>query len=193
MVFAVMCSSSRRAIRPLSGRYSRGIDVPTGPRAKVPGTLTPTVPESDDPRVIRSIAVTAEDLVTAYEASERAGRDAVLRVTPPFSGRMRARLHAADVVGTEAIDREGGDGPAPVEIPPETLLAEDVPPYPDPDDTEDELRADPEIEYTRGHHRERHQHAVDQWRTEVRTCILETATVEMSAGPHEIDVVVLGE
>ena len=153
--------------------------------------------ESDDPRVIRSVAVRAEELVTAYEAGERAGRDAVLRVTPPFSGRMRARLHAADVVGADeaGIDAfEGGEAgdSEPVEIPPETFLADDVPPYPDPDDTEDELRTEPGTEYTRERHRQRHRRAVDRWREEVRTGILETTTVETPVGPHEVDVVVLG-
>ena len=42
--------------------------------------------ESDDPTVIRSLAVTADDVVAALEANERRDAAAVLRVTPPFSG-----------------------------------------------------------------------------------------------------------
>ncbi|MFB6251790.1 MAG: hypothetical protein ABEI27_08930 [Halobellus sp.] len=47
---------------------------------------------------IRSLAVTTTDVVDALEARVRRQRRIVLRVTPPFSGRMRARLHDAGVV-----------------------------------------------------------------------------------------------
>jgi hypothetical protein len=49
--------------------------------------------EKTDPSVIRSLAVTAEDLVAAVESRHQRGVRVVLRVTPPFSGRMRARIH----------------------------------------------------------------------------------------------------
>lgn len=75
---------------------------------------------SDDPRVIRSIAVSVEDVIAALEARERDRRDTVLRVTPPFSGRMRARLHVAGTEGTY-------DDPAPVHIPPSEFVSETLP------------------------------------------------------------------
>src|SRR6056297_3579117 len=48
---------------------------------------------SDEPSAIRSVAVTRADVVTALESNLRSDGRTVLRVTPPFSGRMRARLH----------------------------------------------------------------------------------------------------
>ena len=53
--------------------------------------------ESEDPTVVRSLAVHADDVVQALETNARADGEveAILRVTPPFSGRMRARLHLA--------------------------------------------------------------------------------------------------
>ncbi|WP_311173190.1 hypothetical protein [Halobellus ordinarius] len=63
-----------------------------------------------DPRRIRALAVTTEDVVDAFEASVRGGRELVLRVTPPFSGRMRARLHAVDVVESAAHSGATAEG-----------------------------------------------------------------------------------
>ncbi|GAA0258711.1 hypothetical protein [Halobaculum roseum] len=59
------------------------------------------MPQSDDsdPAVIRQLAVTADDVLAALEARDRGRREAVLRITPPFSGRMRARLHVAGAEG----------------------------------------------------------------------------------------------
>lgn len=73
---------------------------------------------SDDPGRIRSIAVHRDDVSTALEATLRSDREVVLRVTPPFSGRMRARLHNLGPGGsgsspeavTNADDEEGSDG-----------------------------------------------------------------------------------
>jgi len=144
---------------------------------------------------VRSIAVTAEDVVAAYEAARQAGRAAVLRATPPFSGRMRARLHVSEVVPGEEAAAEadpGADGPPPLEVAPADLLAA-PPPYPHPDDTEDELRADPDVAYTRERHRRRHEAALERWRQRARECIADRVTVETGAGEREIEVVVLGE
>ncbi|MFC6874448.1 hypothetical protein [Halobellus marinus] len=168
-----------------------------------------------DPRRIRSLAVTTADVVDAFEASVRGGRELVLRVTPPFSGRMRARLHAVDVVesatpsGTAAEtgdvddgsaaenERDAGDGTrddtaetAPIHLPPERFLSE-PPSYPTVDDTEDALR-DSETPYTPERHRKRHQRAVDAWRTAVRERFVEEITLETDAGPHTVAVSYLG-
>jgi hypothetical protein len=151
--------------------------------------------DSDDPSAVRSVAVTVEDVLAAFEATQQAGREAVLRVTPPFSGRMRARLHVTEVVPGDEAAREADpdeEGPAPVEIPAGKLLV-DVPAYPTPDDTEDALRADPDAEYTRERHRERHEQALAEWRERARASIADAVAVETDAGPHQIDVVVLGE
>ncbi|WP_436933734.1 hypothetical protein [Halovenus marina] len=79
--------------------------------------------ESPDPTVVSVVVVRAEDVVTALETNVTSGEHAVVRLTPPFSGRMRARLH----VERGAYD----ETPRPVHIDPETVL-DDPPPYPRP-------------------------------------------------------------
>ena len=70
---------------------------------------------SDDPAVIERLVVHREDLVAAVEARDRNRRETVLRVTPPFAARMRARLHVA---GTEADYTD----PTPIHVEPRTLI-----------------------------------------------------------------------
>lgn len=116
--------------------------------------------ESNDPTVVDAVAVTATDLVTALEATHRTGgADTVLRMTPPFSGRMRARLHVRQ-------DSDAGD-PAPVTLPAQSLVDEPCPAPPAPDDVEDALRADPAEAYTVDRHRERYEAALQEWRSSV--------------------------
>lgn len=138
--------------------------------------------EGDDPGVIRSVAVTAEDVVAALEAREQSGTRVVLRATPPYSGRMRARLHVLD----------GDDDTQAVTVGPGALLTEDAPRYPRPSETEDELRADPQAEYTVERHRERHERAVAEWREAVANHFVEETTVETPQGPQAVEVTVLG-
>jgi hypothetical protein len=130
------------------------------------------------------LAVTVGDVVSAIEANERRDAGAVLRVTPPFSGRMRARLH---LQGTE---HEYGD-PAPLHIPPERFV-EAVPAFPSPDATEDELRADTDVAYSPERHRERHRNAVEAWRRRLREAVLERTTIVTPAGEHEVRIARLG-
>lgn len=141
--------------------------------------------ESGGPGAIRSLTVTGEDVVAAVETNRTTDREAVLRVTPPFSGRMRARLHIVSASGP-------GGAPRPVNVDPETLIDPDVPPYPRPSDTEDAIRADPDEAYTVERHREYHADAVDAWREGIRDAICECATIDTPAGPTEVDVYVLG-
>jgi hypothetical protein len=140
--------------------------------------------ESDDPAVVRALAVTAEDVLTALEANERRKAGAVLRVTPPFSGRMRARLH---IEGTES----GYDDPAPLHVPPERFVRT-VPSFPIPDETEDELRSDPETAYSPERHRRRHERAVETWREEVREAFVEETTIGRQGRERTVRVTVLG-
>lgn len=140
--------------------------------------------ESDDPTRIQTLAVTADDVVTALEARVQRDRQVVLRVTPPFSGRMRARLHA----GPGNYD----GSPAPLHISPESFVDESAPEYPRPADTEDTLRADPAVEYTVERHYDRHQETVGSWRERVRDHFRDTTTVDTPAGTREVSVAVLG-
>ena len=139
---------------------------------------------TDDPTAIRTLAVTTDDVVAALEANERRDASAVLRVTPPFSGRMRARLHLA---GTE----HEYDEPKPLHLPPEAFV-EDAPEFPTADRTEDALRSHPDRTYTPETHREYHERAVAAWRRAVRDSLRETTTIETPGGPHEVDLAMLG-
>jgi hypothetical protein len=143
------------------------------------------MPATGTYRDIRSIAVHAEDVVAAVEANRTSGPQTVLRVTPPFSGRMRARLHV------EQAEKYADTDPEPVHIPPARLVA-DAPSYPTPDETEDRLRADPGTEYTVETHRERHTDAVAAWRDELADSIVESVELDGEQGPHRVAVAVLG-
>jgi hypothetical protein len=140
---------------------------------------------SDDPTVVRSVAVTVDDVVTAIEARHRTGRRTWLRITPPFSARMRARLHAGDDPG----DGGAAAGPAPVLVRPDRFVS-DRPPYPDPDETADALREagayDPET------HRERHADRVAEWREAVRAAVAGEVALPTPEGDHRVTVVRLG-
>ncbi|WP_135824293.1 hypothetical protein [Halorussus ruber] len=151
---------------------------------------------ADDPRRIRSLAVTAADVVSAYEARQRSPRLLVLRVTPPFSGRMRARLHdpGPAVAGTDPqsdLDAETGA----LLVPPRRFVSEEsIPEYPSPDETEDALREDPDEEFTVERHRERHVEAVEAWREAVADAI--SGSVEFRLGESEtyrVEVKTLGK
>lgn len=139
---------------------------------------------SDDPTVITTLAVTAEDVVAALESTQQGSANAVLRVTPPFSGRMRARLHRADA----AADY---DDPALLHVPPERFVT-DVPPRPSPDETEDAIRTDPDADSDPETHRHRHEAALAAWRDAVREAFVDRTTIETPAGPHEVRVSILG-
>jgi hypothetical protein len=133
-----------------------------------------------DPTAIRSIAVTADDVVTALEATRRSDRRTVLRITPPFSGRMRARLHRP--TGDD-------DATAAIHLDPSALVAH-LPPYPDPDETADRLRA--ADEYTTERHHDRHAAAVREWRASAREAIVDAVALPTEDDPHRVEVKRLG-
>ena len=137
----------------------------------------------DDPRRVRSIAVTTEDVVTALEANVRRDVGTVLRVTPPFNARERGRIHRAGGEG----DYEGAGEPLHLDP---AALVDDAPAYPSPDDTEDALRqAD---EYTPERHRERHIAAVEAWREAVAAATVEDLAVSTPGGDHVVEIKSLG-
>ncbi|MCH7660894.1 MAG: hypothetical protein IH933_10060 [Euryarchaeota archaeon] len=141
---------------------------------------------SSDSRTIRSIAVTAEDAVSAYEASERSASNPVLRVTPPFAGRMRARLHVPG-------PNEPSSDPAPILIAPRELFdANRLPPYPEPGDTEARIRADPDLTYSTELHHKRHTERVREWRKAAREGFAEELEIDTLEGTHRVEVKVLG-
>ena len=160
--------------------------------------------EGADPTRIRSIAVHREDVANALEATLRTDRRVVLRVTPPYSGRMRARIHSVDeglsdgTRGAPPSPADDADEPdASVHVDPMDLVV-DPPPYPEVDETAAEY-PDADV-VTR---RERHAEAVRSWREAVREAVGGTVEIPVGGergdgdGPdgartHEVDVVALG-
>jgi len=140
--------------------------------------------EGDDPTRIRTLAVTAEDLLAALQARTQGSQPVVLRVTPPFSGRMRARLHVGQA------DYRGD--PTPLHVDPDALVEESAPAHPRPAETEDELRADPDVAYTVERHHDRHQEAIESWRAQVREHVRERTRIETPDGSHEVTISLLG-
>lgn len=138
-----------------------------------------------DYRAIRSIAVHTEDVVAAVEANRTSGSRTVLRVTPPFSGRMRARLHVEQAGEYSDTDSE------PIHIAPAKLVA-DAPSSPTPDETEERLRADPDVEYTVETHHERHTAAVASWREVLAESVVESVELDGRYGFHRVSVAALG-
>lgn len=139
--------------------------------------------ESDDPTVIRTIAVTAGDLVAALESRHRSPEsDPVLRITPPFSGRMRARLH---------VPQESAVGePTPIALEGESLVDDSCPAPPEPDEIEDALRADQTVTYTIDRHRERYETALQEWRETVPDHAVDSA--ELPGSGQTVTVSILG-
>jgi len=141
--------------------------------------------DADDPTAIRSIAVTVDDVLAAYEADRQRDVPVALRITPPFSGRMRARIHA----GSGDYDAR----PAPIHVQASDLVdEEEAGPYPTPDRTEDELRADPDASYSPERHHDYHAERVAAWRRRARDAIVEAVRIDTPDGGHEVAVKPLG-
>jgi len=133
-----------------------------------------------DPSVVRSVAISAADLVAALEATESGEAVTVLRVTPPFSGRMRGRLHVVQ-----------GDADAEtLHVPPAALVDQSAPSYPTPDETADDLREASDDEYSVERHREYHQRRVREWRERLPDHAVDA--VCLPAVGHEITISLLG-
>ena len=133
-----------------------------------------------DPTDIKSIAISTTDLVSAVEATAD-GSETVLRVTPPFSGRMRARLHV--VQPDDADDTT-------IHIEPDSLLTADAPPYPTPDDTADELRAADDETYSVDRHRTYHEQRLAEWRESLPGHVVDSTT--LTETDHDVTVSLLG-
>jgi hypothetical protein len=178
----------------------------------VTGEQEPTEPS--DPTILRTVAVRSDDAITALESNLR-GPDArtILRVTPPFHGRMRARIHRLQrdtaETGDDGPDRADGpasdarsdvDSPAgtgrvertaagALHVPPATLFESPLP-YPSVDDTADALRR--RGAYDPDRHRDRHERSVSGWRRAIRDCRAGSVAIPTPDGTHEVAVVWLG-
>lgn len=171
--------------------------------------------ESEDPRTVDVLVVHADDVVAALAATEQ-GRETVLRVTPPFRGRQRARIHVvenvdgaagapgddgaidgddgAGVEGTDARPARRADGAEaadPLHVPADAFVADDAPSFPRAPDTEPTPADSPE--YDVDEHFERHEDAVADWRTTVQEYVVERTRVEAPGGEDcEFEVRYLG-
>jgi hypothetical protein len=133
---------------------------------------------SAEPQVINTIVVTEEDVVTALEATLGTGREAVLRITPPFSSRMRARLHVAGEEGTY-------EAPEPIHVAPDTLI-DPVPAYPTAAETAAELDAAADANTDR--HEATHTERLAEWRETVRDNRVKTAEIGTPDETVPVDV-----
>ncbi|MFC4553336.1 MULTISPECIES: hypothetical protein [Halorussus] len=141
--------------------------------------------DGTDPGVVHTVVVTTDDVVAAYEARRRTpSRRTVLRATPPFSGRMRARLHVVDEADEDGRTANVDPQTGAIHLHPDRLVDEDaVEAFPHPDDTEDRLREDPDEEFSVERHHERHAEAVEAWRESVAAAVVET--LELRTGGSE--------
>nr|WP_303646854.1 hypothetical protein [Haloarchaeobius salinus] len=128
------------------------------------------------------MAVHASDVLAALEASEQ-GNETVLRVTPPFTGRMRARIHR---VGPDGVTDGRDEGTGAFHLHPGRLIADTAPAYPRAVDTE------PDGEYDVDTHHERHVRAVEEWREAVTDHLVDSVELAAPEGPHRVDVAILG-
>jgi hypothetical protein len=139
------------------------------------------MPKPNDPTAVDTVVVSARDLVAALETSCRSPDiDAALRVTPPYSSRMRARLHAPQS-GSDSCETT-------VCIPADALVGEDCPRPPEPDDVEDELRAAPDVSYTMDRHEDRYRTAIRQWRATVPDHVVEEVGVPATGGAVTVSI-----
>lgn len=130
----------------------------------------------DDPSTIRSLAVSPEDVVNAFAYSQENPGDAVLRVTPPFHGRMRARIHVYRVDDTHLTGA--------VHLSPEDILGDDaLDEYPR---LEDERRNSESNETERL--RRRHAEAIEIWQERARETIVETVAIDTVDGSQRVDL-----
>ncbi|AGB31002.1 hypothetical protein C488_02465 [Natrinema pellirubrum DSM 15624] len=141
-------------------------------------------PGEDDPRAIRSIALSPEDAVDAYVYGRENPGDAVLRVTPPFHGRMRARIHVYRRDDTELTGA--------VHLSPAAVIGDDVvADYPDLEAALADADADPDSDEAE-RLRKRHAESVETWRDRAREEIVETVTLETHEGPQQVEIKTLG-
>lgn len=132
--------------------------------------------EDDDPTTIRSLALAPEDVADAYAYTQENPGEAVLRVTPPFHGRMRARLHVYRRDDTELTGA--------VHVSPGDVLEDDVvADYPSLDAALED--ADPD---ETDRIRKRHAEAVETWRDRARESIVDAVAIDTDAGPRLVEI-----
>ena len=136
--------------------------------------------EDDDPTTIRSLALSPGDAASAYAYTQENPGDAVLRVTLPFHGRMRARIHVYQRDDTELTGA--------IHIPPASVIESDViEDYPRLEATLEEATSAASDEI-----RKHHADAVEEWQARARESILEATTIDTDDGPHLVELKQIG-
>ena len=134
----------------------------------------------DDPTAIRSLAVSASDVVDAFVYSRENPGTAVLRATPPFHGRMRARLH---VYHQDDARLTGA-----VHVPAAALLPDGVvAAYPTAEEVADEVDGEDPATI-----RDRRGQAIGEWREQATTELVEAVLLDADGGAHRVQVKRLG-
>jgi hypothetical protein len=132
--------------------------------------------QADDPRAVDVLVVHAEDVVSALAATEQ-GRETVLRVTPPFRRRQRARIHVpGDADGHPGGSGDGDADAAPLHVPARAFVADDAPGFPRA--TETEPAPAESSEYDVDEHFDRHATAVEEWRETISTYFRDEVSVD---------------
>ncbi|APW97867.1 hypothetical protein CHINAEXTREME_08770 [Halobiforma lacisalsi AJ5] len=134
----------------------------------------------DDPSVIQSIAISPDDAVDAYVYTRENPGEAVLRITPPFHGRMRARIHVYRVDDAHVT---GAVHVSAAEVIEDDVLEE----YPE---LEGELEAVDDAEAERI--RKRHAEAVEEWQERAADAIVDAVALEVDGERREVEVKPLG-
>lgn len=139
-------------------------------------------PDSDPDtalETVRSIAVDPEAVVDAAVYSRENPGTAVLRVTPPFHGRMRARIHVfRDAPGTDATYCR----------PPGLLDDEILAAYPSLEDA----TAEPDGEEFDPDDRASRARVLEDWRDRAESAISDEVVLKRGDERVGVDVVVLG-
>ena len=151
--------------------------------------------ESPDPRTVDVLVVHADDVVAALAATAQ-GRETVLRVTPPFRRRQRARIHVpesadAEDHGDSERDPSSNADATPLLVPAGAFVDADAPPFPRAPDTEPTPADSPA--YDVEEHFERHEDAVADWRERVPAHFRDGVAVDGPSGERcEFEVRYLG-
>ncbi|ADD04577.1 uncharacterized protein Nmag_0993 [Natrialba magadii ATCC 43099] len=160
-----------------------------------------------DPAAIRSIAVSPADVVDAYAYTQENPGEAVLRITPPFHGRMRARIHVyrhddaeltgavhvrpADVLESDVIEAY----PAFDEVATGGRSADgegSVDGSDDADGAANESDSTTATDAVSDDRRKHHAEAVERWQERAREALLDEVQIDTESGQRPVDVKSLG-
>lgn len=151
-------------------------------------------PTSSDPTVIEVLIARHDDVLTAIESYNRGNKQTVLRVTPPFAVRMRARIHRILPNNDPEISLDSGEATpeptSPINISP-VAFVDSTRPIPTVDDIEDQLRHTA-ADYSINQHHETYQAAIESWREDVAKNLCESITFDTATQQIAANVSYLG-